>query len=88
MKLQGAVIKEQGVTFAIVIVKKRVIDNRREADETIRSLGTIFPRRPIVLMAQDHRGRATYYGRRDITKFMARVPLSAIPWKEYTVSAR
>ena len=28
MKIQGAVIKEQGVTFAIVVVKKRVIDNK------------------------------------------------------------
>ena len=41
---------------------------------------------PVVLMAQDSRGRATYYGRPDIAKFMASVPLHAIPWREYTIN--
>ena len=34
-------------------------------------------------MAQDLRGIPTYYGRKDISKFMATVPISAILWKEY-----
>jgi hypothetical protein len=40
---------------------------------------------PVVLMAQDYHGTPTYYGRQDIARFMADVPLEAIPWKEYTV---
>ena len=35
MKIQGAVVREQGVPFAIVIVKKHVVDNRFSADEAI-----------------------------------------------------
>jgi len=84
MKFQGAVIKEQGVTFAVVIVKKPVVDNRMEANRAIQSFQPVFPGIPVVLMAQDHQGRAEYYGRRDISSFLANVPLHAIPWREYT----
>lgn len=86
MKFQGAVIREQGVTFAIAIVKKRAIDNKSEAERTIASFQHIFPGMPIVLMAQDSRRTPTYYGRKDIVGFLASVPMSAIPWKEYTLT--
>ncbi|MBW8002420.1 MAG: hypothetical protein FVQ80_10430 [Planctomycetes bacterium] len=83
MKFQGAVIKEQGVTFAIVIVKKTVVDNATSARKAIMSFQPIFSNIPIVLMAQDSRGTPTYYGRKDIVGFLANIPLSVIPWKEY-----
>lgn len=86
MTFQGAVVKEQGVTFAIVIVKKSVIDNPTEARSAIDSFRPLFPGLPVILMAQNHGGVPTYYGRKDIAKFLASVPLRAIPWKEYTVS--
>ncbi len=86
MKLQGAVIKEQGITFAVVVVKKSVLDNRIKANRAMQGFQPIFPGIPIVLMAQDHQGRAEYYGRKDISRFLASVPLRAIPWKEYTVN--
>ena len=86
MKLQGAVIREQGITFAIVIVKRHILDNRHEAGRTQMGFQPVFPGLPIVLMAQDHNGRANYLGRPDIVRFLARVPMSAIPWREYTVN--
>ncbi|MEN6443072.1 MAG: hypothetical protein ABFC71_04890 [Methanoregula sp.] len=86
MKFQGSVIKEQGITFAIVIVKKHVVDNRSTAEDAIRNFQPAFPRMPVVLMAQDSNGIPTYFGRPDIAKFMANVPLHAVPWKEYTIS--
>lgn len=85
MKFQGSVVKEQRITFAIVIVKKSVIDNRSEANKAITSFRPIFPGIPIVLMAQDASGRPTYLGRPDIVKFLANVPITSIPWKEYTI---
>ena len=85
MRFQGAVIKEQGVTFGIVIVKRHVIDNRISAGQAIITFQPVFPGIPIVLMAQDSRGTPSYYGRKDIVKFLADVPLSGIPWKEYTI---
>ena len=84
MQLEGAVIKEQGQTFAVVVVKRHVINNRNEAAEASLSFSRCFPGMPIVLMSQDSRGRPTYFGRRDIANFLSRVPTSAIPWKRYT----
>jgi len=84
MHFQGAVIEEQRVKFAVVIVKEQVIQSTHEAAQAIRSFAPLFPGLPVILMAQDHRGVPTYYGRKDISQFLANVPLRAIPWKEYT----
>ncbi len=86
MKVQGAVIKEQGITFAILVVKYRVVRNKITANKTINSFKKLFSGIPIVLMAQDSKGTPTYYGRNDIVRFMCKIPLHAIPWKQYTFS--
>jgi hypothetical protein len=84
--IEGAVIREQGVTFAVVIVRPSVIQNTFEAGRAIQSFQPVFPGMPVVLMAQDSRGNPTYYGRRDLSQFMSRVPLRAVPWKRYTIN--
>jgi hypothetical protein len=86
MKFQGALIKEQGVTFAVVIVKKSVVDDRATAQNVIQSFQPAFPGTPIVLMSQDSRGIPTYFGRQDIAKFLAKIPMTAIPWREYSIN--
>lgn len=86
MKFQGAVIKEKGVRFALVVVKRHVVQNRHEADKAIGAFGPVFPGIPVILMAQDSKGTPTYYGRKDISRFMVNVPLDAVPWKEYTLN--
>ena len=85
MQIEGAVIREQGVTFAVVIVKKHVVDNSFEAQDAIAAFQPVFPGLPVVLMAQDARGVPTYFGRTDIARFMSSVSLSAVPWKRYTI---
>lgn len=86
MKFQGALIKEQGVTFGIVIVKPQVLDQPATASAMrefgVRAFGPV----PIVLMAQNHRGIPTYQGRKDIVNFLAKVPMHVIPWREYTMN--
>jgi hypothetical protein len=86
MSIEGAVVREQGVTFAIAIVKPHVLNATSQANEAIGSFRRIFPGVPVVLMAQDTSGRPTYYGRRDIVDFLANVPLTAIPWKRYELN--
>jgi len=87
MQFEGALIKEQGVTFAVVIVKRSVLQGRVEADRLSRQFSAqAFGGSPVVLMAQDSSGVPTYYGRSDLSKFMANVPLQAVPWKKFTVS--
>jgi len=86
MKLQGAVVREQGVSFAIVVVKRHILNSRMEAGRTATSFSSVFPGLPIILMGQDTTGRATYFGRPDIVRFLSTVPVRAIPWREYTVN--
>lgn len=86
MKLKGAVVKEQGVTFAIVIVKQFVIQSQIEFQKATTAFSNYFPGVPIILMAQNSRGIPTYRGRKDIVKFLANLHPSRIPWKEYTFS--
>ena len=86
MRFQGALIKEQGVTFGIVVVKPHVLQSESEA-RTMRSFGNrVFGLMPIILMAQNSQGIPTYSGRRDIVNFLARVPIHRIPWREYRVA--
>jgi hypothetical protein len=85
MTFEGAVIREQGVTFAVVIVKEHVVNNSFEADRAIQAFQPAFPGIPVVLMAQDYRGVPTYYGRHDLSQFMANVPLECVPWAKYSI---
>ena len=80
----GALIKEQGVTFAIVVVKPSVLNSSSKIKEARESFGHFFPNVPIVLMAQNSNGIPRYQGRTDIVKFLANVHPSRIPWKRYT----
>ncbi len=84
IKFQGAVIKEQSTTFAVVIVKPSVLQLSSEAQNASRSFSRYFPGVPIILMAQDSRGTPTYLGRKDIVNFLANTHVSRIPWQEYT----
>lgn len=84
MTFEGAIIQEQGVRFAIVIVKQHVVNNRFEANRAIASFSPHF-RAPVVLMAQDSRGVPTYFGRPDIVKFLANTPVEAIPWSRFSL---
>ena len=79
MQIEGAVLHEQGVNFAVVVVKRHVVDNRTEAQSAIRSFGSIFQGMPILPMAQDSSGCPTYFGRTDIARFMSHVSPSRVP---------
>ena len=83
MQIEGAVIEEQGVTFAIAVVRPTVLNQPATRDQAVVEFSAVFDGLPTVLMAQDSRGVPTYYGRPDIVDFMASVPLKAIPWKRY-----
>lgn len=85
-KFTGAVILEQGVTFAIAMVKQSVIQSSHSADQARAAFQPYFPQLPIVLAAQDHRGTFQYQGRKDLVKFLAALHPSQIPWKDYTTS--
>ena len=85
-KIQGAVIKEQGVSFAITVVKKHILTSQPQCQKAASSFQPLFPGLPIVLMAQDSRGIPTFWGRNDIVNFLSNIHPTQIPWKEYTFS--
>lgn len=88
MNFEGAVIREQGITFAVAIVKPHILRARNEAADLINYLSReLFHGLPVVLMAQDARGTPTYYGRNDLARFLANVPLHTIPWRSYRATA-
>jgi len=82
----GSVITEQGVTFAVAIVRSSVLNHPGQRDEAVGVFSAAFDGLPTILMAQDSRGVPTYYGRRDLVDFMADVPPEAVPWSTYQVS--
>lgn len=86
MQIDGAIVREQGVTFAVVAVKRQIVQSMSESNQAIASFSRVFPGLPIVLMGQDSHGRATYYGRKDIARFLSRVRVDALPWKRYTIN--
>jgi len=81
---EGALIREQGVAFGVVVCRRGLANSDKNA--LMGSVGRIFGGVPVVAMEQDHRGVPTYYGRTDLVRFLASVPMEAIPWKKYTIT--
>lgn len=89
MTIGGAVIREQGIAFGIIIVKHRITQSQSEsyaAREYWQSTVADFAEIPLILASQDSRGVFRYQGRRDIVDFLASIDSSRIPWKRYSVS--
>jgi len=84
MSFDAALVREQGVKFAIVAVKNHAVSSDAARRQAMAAFGTHFPGVPIVLMAQDGQGRPTFWGRSDIVRFLAQVPLGALPWKRFS----
>jgi hypothetical protein len=84
MSFDAALVREQGVTFAVVVVKGGVVSSDSSRREAMSTFAAHFADVPIVLMVQDGRGRPTYWGRPDIVRFLAKVPVNALPWKRFS----
>ena len=84
MTFDGAIVKEQGVTFGIVVVKSHVLNNQTESAELVVAYQRVLGVAPVVLMGQDSSGVPTYYGRKDIVAFLANIDMGRIPWQTYT----
>lgn len=83
MKIVGSIVEEQGITFAIVLVKQWAEQTDAEAAKTREAFQAYFPGLPLILASQDSRGVFEYQGRKDIVGFLAGIDPSRIPWKDY-----
>ncbi|BBO79611.1 hypothetical protein DSCO28_01770 [Desulfosarcina ovata subsp. sediminis] len=86
MKFQGALITEQGITFAVVVVKKPFLQNTLTSNKKREEYQQIFPGIPIILAAKEGRGIFQFQGRKDLVNLLASIDSSRIPWKDYSVS--
>ena len=83
MRFHGAVIRDRAATFAVVIVKLHTLRSTHEATRAQISFAPAFRGIPVILMAQDPTGAASFHGRRDLVAFMSKVNLDAVSWREY-----
>lgn len=86
MNFDGALIKEQGVSFAIIVVKPLILNSSSEIAKARKFFSTYFSGIPIVLMAQDNSGIPTFQGRSDIVDFLSNISIARIPWKTYSIN--
>ena len=89
MTVDGAIVREQGQVFGIIIVKPSAISDSQTAAKTRAAFQTAladFQGMPLILATQNSRGVFSYQGRRDIVGFLASIDASRIPWKRYTYS--
>lgn len=86
MTIHAALVREQGVEFAVVVVKRSAFNNPTQRTQAQRQFSGLFPGVPLVLMAQDHRGMPSYCGRQDLVRFLSGVRMEAIPWREHRLN--
>ncbi len=84
-KFDGAIVKEQGITFAIIVVAPSVLKCFSRYKENVRkSYSRFFPNTHIILMSQDNKGVPTYQGNRNIIKFLLTLDPKRIHWQTFS----
>ena len=79
-----ALIREQRVVFTVVVVKSHVLT--APDHETLRcQFEELISCGPVVFMVQSGRSRVRYHGRADLVRWLANVPVVALPWKTLQV---
>lgn len=79
----AALVKEQGVTFAVVTVKDSVISNQAESQRLIQALAISLRCPLIVLMGE--RNYRLLGNRRDVVRFVSSIDPASLPWRRWTV---
>lgn len=80
---QIALVREQGINFAVASVKDHVVCNSHTAERTIAALNVSL-RQPVVLLSATGN---QLYGRRDIVRFLENVHPSRLPWRYVDIAA-
>ena len=87
MSFDAAVVKEQGVTFVVVAVRRGTIAKPvSQREELALEFSGVFDGLPVVLMEQSGRGRPQYWGRNDLVRFLASIYVEQLPWKSFSLT--
>ncbi|AFM40939.1 hypothetical protein Desaci_1962 [Desulfosporosinus acidiphilus SJ4] len=85
-QITGAVVNEQGLKFAIVVVNHDVVQNISENEKALDAYRYLFPDMPIILLGHDWQGKSAYYGQKDLVDFLAQIDPQRIPWRRYVIA--
>lgn len=80
-QVQFARIREQGVTFGVVVVKDSILDFTSNANDAVSYWSSQLGCPTILLGANRHK----LYGRSDIVRFMRNISISRIPWRKASI---
>ena len=83
--LTAAIVREQGVTFAVAIMKDHVLNCSTTADQQIRAVAMAL-NCPLVVLWGERNGKLRG-NRRDIVNFVSSLHQSQLPWKRYSIAA-
>lgn len=82
-KARAAIVKEQGITFAVVHVDYAVVRDKAYANK-VQALYESYFDVPVVLMSDDAK-RTRWHGRTDIVDFISDYSFAQLPWKMYNL---
>jgi hypothetical protein len=82
-QFKAALVREQGVTFAVVLVKNHVLNCSTTADQMIQSVSAAMGCSLVVLMGESN--RKLRGSRQDVVNFVSRIHPSRLPWKTWTI---
>lgn len=83
-EMTAAVVREQGVTFAVALIKDHVLNSPSEADRSLQVVATALRCSLVVLMGE--RNGKLRGNRRDVVDFVSRLHPSQLPWRKYRIS--
>ena len=86
MKFDAALVKEQGVEFAVVCVKRSAFNSTTQRPSMQAQFSRAFGGVPTVLMAERSDGKPEYWGRPDLVRWLSEVPYEMLPWAKYSLS--
>ncbi|GAC1424139.1 MAG: hypothetical protein NVSMB5_18070 [Candidatus Velthaea sp.] len=87
MTLDGAVLSEHGVTFALTTIPFALFKEAGEPADLVANIkARLFPDLPVVLMTREWSGMPRYYGDAECSRAMAGVHVSRIAWQRYTLA--
>lgn len=82
-QMTAALVREQGVTFAVVMVKNHVLTSPTTSDQMIRAASVALGCQLVVLMGESN--QRLRGNRQDVVNFVSRLHPSRLPWKKWNI---
>jgi hypothetical protein len=83
MKVQGAVLEEEGIKFAVFKVEKDIFEVPGRARDKMISIQRQFPDMAVIFMSKEPGKAPSFFGRPDIIRIMTAANMDDVEWKEY-----